>query len=161
MEATRAVISVWGSNRVAVRLGPSGSWGDMSDSDPVGLFTYVAAQLAKLDLAYLHLIEPRIAGNIEDESRDPNPVAARTIRKQYPGTIIAAGGFKGESAQAILADGDADLVAFGRDFIANPDLPERLQRNLPLNAYDRPTFFGGTEDGYTDYPFYEEETVDA
>jgi N-ethylmaleimide reductase len=161
MEATRAVISVWGSDRVAVRLGPSGSWGDMSDSDPVGLFTYVAAQLAKLDLAYLHLIEPRIAGSIEDESRDPNPVAARTIRKHYPGTIIAAGGFKGESAQAILADGDADLVAFGRDFIANPDLPERLRRNLPLNAYDRPTFFGGTQAGYTDYPFYDEEAVAA
>jgi N-ethylmaleimide reductase len=159
MEATCAVISVWGSDKVAVRLGPSGSWGDMSDSDAVGLFTYVAAQLAKLDLAYLHLIEPRIAGNVEDESRDPNPVAAQTIRKHYAGTIIAAGGFKGDSAEAILADGDADLVAFGRDFIANPDLPERLRRNLPLNPYDRPTFFGGTEVGYTDYPFYEEEAV--
>ncbi|MFM0056424.1 alkene reductase [Paraburkholderia phytofirmans] len=161
MEATRAVISVWGSNKVAVRLGPSGSWGDMSDSDPVGLFSYVADELAKLDLAYLHLIEPRIAGNVEDESRNPDPVAAQTIRKHYAGTIIAAGGFKGDSAEAILVDGDADLVAFGRDFIANPDLPERLRRNLPLNAYDRPTFFGGTEVGYTDYPFYEEEAVSA
>ncbi|RKR36962.1 alkene reductase [Paraburkholderia sp. BL17N1] len=161
MEATRAVISVWGSNKVAVRLGPSGSWGDMSDSDPVGLFSYVAAELAKLDLAYLHLIEPRIAGNVEDESRNPDPVAAQTIRKHYAGTIIAAGGFKRDSAEAILVDGDADLVAFGRDFIANPDLPERLRLNLPLNAYDRPTFFGGTEVGYTDYPFYEEEAVSA
>ena len=157
MEATRAVIGVWGSDKVAVRLGPSGSWGDMSDSDPVGLFTYVASELAKLDLAYLHLIEPRIAGNVEDESRDPNPVAAQLIRKHYPGTIIAAGGFKADSAEAILVDGDADLVAFGRDFIANPDLPERLRRKLSLNAYDRPTFFGGTEVGYTDYPFHEEE----
>jgi N-ethylmaleimide reductase len=161
MEATRAVISVWGSDKVAVRLGPSGSWGDMSDRDPVGLFSYVAAELAKLDLAYLHLIEPRIAGNVEDESRDPDPVAAQTIRKHYAGTIIAAGGFKRDSAEAILVDGDADLVAFGRDFIANPDLPERLRRNLPLNAYDRPTFFGGTEVGYTDYPFYEDEAVSA
>jgi N-ethylmaleimide reductase len=129
----------------------------MSDGDPVGLFTYVASELAKLDLAYLHLIEPRIAGNVEDESRDPNPVAAQLIRKHYPGTIIAAGGFKADSAEAILVDGDADLVAFGRDFIANPDLPERLRRKLSLNAYDRPTFFGGTEVGYTDYPFHEEE----
>lgn len=161
METTRAVISVWGSNKVAVRLGPSGSWGDMSDSDSVGLFSYLAAELAKLDLAYLHLIEPRIAGNVEDETRDSNPVAAQTIRKHYAGTIIAAGGFKRASAEAILADGDADLVAFGRDFIANPDLPERLRRNLPLNAYDRPTFFGGTEVGYTDYPFYEDEAVNA
>jgi N-ethylmaleimide reductase len=111
----------------------------------------------KLDLAYLHLIEPRIAGNVEDESRNPDPVAAQTIRKHYPGTIIAAGGFKGDSAEAVLAAGDADLVAFGRDFIANPDLPERLRLKLPLNPYDRPTFFGGTEVGYTDYPFYREE----
>jgi len=80
METTRAVIGVWGSDKVAVRLGPSGSWDDMSDSDPVGLFTYVASELAKLDLAYLHLIEPRIAGNVEDESRNPNPVAAQLIR---------------------------------------------------------------------------------
>ncbi|MGF6769950.1 N-ethylmaleimide reductase [Paraburkholderia sp. GAS199] len=161
MEATRAVISVWGSDKVAVRLGPSGAFGDMSDSDPVGLFTYVASELAKLDLAYLHLIEPRIVGNVEDESRDQEPVATRTIRQHYAGTIIAAGGFKGDSAEAIIAAGDADLVAFGRDFIANPDLPERLRRNLPLNAYDRPTFFGGTEVGYTDYPFHADEAVTA
>ncbi|MDE1182413.1 alkene reductase [Paraburkholderia sp.] len=159
LDTTRAVISVWGSDKVAVRLGPSGSWGDMSDSDPVGLFSYVAEQLATLDLAYLHLIEPRIAGNVDDDSRNPAPVAAQMIRKHYAGTIIAAGGFKRESAQAIVSDGDADLVAFGRDFIANPDLPERLRRDLPLNRYDRPTFFGGTEIGYTDYPFYADESA--
>ncbi len=157
MEATRAVISVWGSDKVAVRLGPSGSWGDMSDSDPVGLFTYVAEELAKLNLAYLHLIEPRILGNVENESANPDPVAAQMIRKHYAGTIVAAGGFDGEKAEAILKAGDADLVAFGRHFIANPDLPERLRRNLSLNPYDRPTFFGGTQIGYTDYPFYQSE----
>lgn len=156
LDATRAVISVWGSDKVAVRLGPSGSWGDMSDSDPEGLFTYVAAELDKLGLAYLHLIEPRIAGNIEDDSRDQTPVAAALMRRFFHGTIIAAGGFTGKSAEAIVASGDADLVAFGRHFIANPDLPERLRRNLPLNPYDRATFFGGTEVGYTDYPFLAE-----
>ena len=155
LEATRAVISVWGSDKVAVRLGPSGSWGDMSDSDPEGLFSYVAQQLDKLDLAYLHLIEPRIAGNIEDERRDQQPVAAQLMRRHYRGTIIAAGGFDGASAEAILQAGDADLVAFGRHFIANPDLPERLRNGWPLNAYDRPSFFGGTEAGYTDYPRYQ------
>jgi len=159
LDTTRAVISVWGSDKVAVRLGPSGSWGDMSDSDPEGLFTYVATELGKLDLAYLHLIEPRVLGNVDDDSRDPNPVAAQLIRKFYKGTIIAAGGFKGDTAEAVIAAGDADLVAFGRDFIANPDLPERLRRNLPLNPYDRPTFFGGTEVGYIDYPFYEERAA--
>ena len=159
LDATRAVIAVWGSDKVAVRLGPSGSWGDMSDSDPEGLFTYVATELGKLDLAYLHLIEPRVLGNVDDDSRDPNPVAAQLIRKSYKGTIIAAGGFKGDTAEAIIAAGDADLVAFGRDFIANPDLPERLRRKLPLNPYDRPTFFGGTAVGYIDYPFYEERAA--
>ncbi|MFM0088828.1 alkene reductase [Paraburkholderia sediminicola] len=161
IEATQAVISVWGSERVAVRLGPSGTWGDMSDSNPEALFAYVAEELAKLNLAYLHLIEPRVLGNVDDESKDPNPVAAQLIRKHYKGIIIAAGGFKGHTAEAILQAGDADLVAFGRDFIANPDLPERLRLQLPLNPYDRPTFFGGTDVGYTDYPFYSTETTDA
>jgi N-ethylmaleimide reductase len=127
IEATEAVISVWGSERVAVRLGPSGTWGDMSDSDPEALFSYVAQRLDALNLAYLHLIEPRVLGNVDDDSKDPNPVAAQLIRKHYKGVIIAAGGFKGDTAEAILQAGDADLVAFGRDFIANPDLPERLR----------------------------------
>jgi N-ethylmaleimide reductase len=161
IEVTQAVISVWGSERVAVRLGPSGTWGDMSDSNPEGLFAYVAQALAKLNLAYLHLIEPRVLGNVDDDSKDQNPVAAQLIRKHYKGTIIAAGGFKGLTAEAILQAGDADLVAFGRDFIGNPDLPERLRHQLPLNAYDRPTFFGGTDVGYTDYPFYSKDLVAA
>jgi N-ethylmaleimide reductase len=160
-EATQAVISVWGSDRVAVRLGPSGTWGDMSDSDPEGLFSYVAQELATLKLAYLHLIEPRVLGNVDDDSKDQNTVAAQLIRKHYKGTLIAAGGFKAHTAEAILQAGDADLVAFGRDFIANPDLPERLRLQVPLNPYDRPTFFGGTEVGYTDYPVYSNETVAA
>ena len=156
IDATKAVISVWGSHKVAVRIGPSGNWGDMSDTNPEGLFTYVAQQLETLKLAYLHLIEPRIAGNIEDETKDQAPLAAQLIRKHYKGVIIAAGGFDGAAAEAILRAGDADLVAFGRHFIANPDLPERLRNGWPLNDYDRPSFFGGTEVGYTDYPFYKE-----
>ncbi|TKC79192.1 alkene reductase [Trinickia terrae] len=161
LDVTRAVISVWGADKVAVRLGPSGSFGDMSDSDPEALFAHVAADLDKLGIAYLHLIEPRIAGNEENQARDQNPVAARRLRAHFHGPIIAAGGFNGASAEAILQSGDADLVAFGRHFIANPDLPERLRRDLPLNPYDRETFFGGTEAGYTDYPSYDEEPVAA
>ncbi|OEZ98491.1 alkene reductase [Duganella sp. HH101] len=161
LEATRAVISVWGSDKVAVRIGPSGSWGDMSDSDPEGLFSYVAGRLSELKLAYLHLIEPRIAGNVEDETRNQAPVAAQLIRQHYAGAIIAAGGFDQQSADAIIAAGDADLVAFGRHFIANPDLPERLRNGWPLNEYDRESFFGGTAAGYTDYPFYQGEALAA
>lgn len=156
LEVTQAVIGVWGSDKVAVRIGPSGSFGDMSDTDPVGLFTYVARELDKLHLAYLHLIEPRVLGNDEDQSKSQEPVAARLIRQHYSGKIIAAGGFDGASAESILQEGAADMVAFGRHFIANPDLPERLRKHLPLNAYDRPSFFGGNHIGYTDYPFYKE-----
>ena len=156
LEVTKAAISVWGSDRVAVRLGPSGSFGNMLDSDPIALFNYVVKELDHLDLAYLHLIEPRVAGNAVDETRDQSPVAARSFRKIYKGLIIAAGGFDADSAHEIISEGSADLVAFGRHFIANPDLPERFRRGLPLNGYDRETFYGGTATGYTDYPFYQE-----
>jgi N-ethylmaleimide reductase len=157
LDTTRAVISVWGADKVAVRLGPNGSWGDMSDSDPRALFSYVAEELDALGIAYLHVIEPRIAGNVENDAHDQSPVAAKTLRAHFRGPIIAAGGFDGESAEAIVQSGDADLVAFGRHFIANPDLPERLRKHLPLNRYDRATFFGGTDVGYTDYPFHRDE----
>jgi N-ethylmaleimide reductase len=154
LEVVHAVIGVWGSDRVAVRLGPSGRWGDMFDSNPEGLFTYVASELNKLNLAYLHLIEPRIVGAGEDETREQVVVAAPLIREHFKGLIIAAGGFDGASANSIIEEGTADLVAFGRHFIANPDLPARLRNGWPLNAYDRDSFFGGTHVGYTDYPFY-------
>jgi N-ethylmaleimide reductase len=156
-EVTDALVSVWGADRVGVRIGPSGSFGDMSDSDPDALFSFVARELDKRGLAYLHLIEPRVRGNLDDDSRTQQPVGSRLIRQHYKGTIIAAGGFKGESAEALLREGTVDLVAFGRDFISNPDLPERLRRKLPLTPYDRDSFFGGTEIGYTDYPFAEQE----
>ena len=160
-DVTDALVSVWGADRVGVRIGPSGSFGDMSDSDPDALFSYVARELDRRGLAYLHLIEPRVLGNVEDESKSQQPVGAQLIRRHYTGTIIAAGGFDGASAEAIVEQGDADLVAFGRHFIANPDLPERLRRKLPLNRYDRDSFFGGTQAGYTDYPFHSDDAATA
>ncbi len=158
-EVTDALVSVWGSDRVGVRIGPSGSFGDMSDSDPDALFSFVARELDQRGLAYVHLIEPRILGVMEDDSKSQQPLGSRLIRRHFKGTIIATGGFTGEAAEAILREGAADLVAFGRHFIANPDLPERLRRQLPLTPYDRDSFFGGTEVGYTDYPFAEQELV--
>src|SRR5258706_2330678 len=160
-EVTEALVSVWGADRVGVRIGPSGSFGDMADSDPDALFSFVARGLDKRGLAYLHLIEPRILGNAEDESKSQEPICSRLIRKHYKGTIISAGGFNGDSAEAIIDAGDADLVAFGRHFISNPDLPERLRPKLPLNPYVRDSFFAGTELGYTDYPMYSQEAVAA
>jgi N-ethylmaleimide reductase len=156
LEVTAAVVSVWGGSRVAVRLGPSGEWAGMSDSTPEATFGYVAEQLNQFGLAYLHIIEPRIRGSELIAEKNQEPVAAQQLRRIFKGTIVAAGGFTPDSAEAILAAGDADAVAFGRDFIANPDLPERIRGKLRLNPYDRDTFYGGDARGYLDYPFYGE-----
>ena len=155
LEVVEAVTSVWGGDRVAVRLGPSGSWAGMSDSDPEATFGYVARALNRFGLAYLHVIEPRIVGAEAPVEGKP-PVAAAQIRKIFQGPIIVAGGFERDGAQEIVERGDADLVAFGRHFSANPDLPERLKHNLPLNPYDRDTFWGGDHRGYTDFARYDE-----
>lgn len=159
LEITRAAISVWGKERVGVRLGPSGSFGGMHDSNPEALFTYVAAELDTLGIAYLHLIEPRVQGNAEDVSKDQNPVAARRLRQVFHGTLIAAGGFNPASAASLVEEGTADLVAFGRYFISNPDLPARIAQGAPLADYDRDTFYGGTAVGYTDYPAFRAATA--
>ena len=123
----------------------------MADSDPERTFGYVAGQMNRFGLAFLHIIEPRIKGI--DLIRDEEAVAAKHIRRAFKGPIIAAGGFTKESAEAIIAAGDADLVAFGRHFISNPDLPHRFRVGAPLAPYDRDSFYGGGADGYTDYPF--------
>lgn len=152
-EVLDAVTSVCGPGRVAVRLSPSGAYGTMSDSDPHTTYGYVSRRLNDYDLAYLHVIEPRIRGNEETEA-GASAVSTADIRRLYGGTIVTAGGFEAGSAQQAIDAGIADLVAFGRWFIANPDLPERLRIGAPLNRYDRTTFYGGDARGYTDYRFY-------
>ena len=154
LEIVEAISSVWGSDRVGVRIGPDGKWNGMSDSDPQALFTYLAKQLNRFGLAYLHIIEPRVKGNVVIAEGQP-PVAAEYLRGIFKGRIIAAGGFEPESAEAVLEKGHADLVAFGRYFISNPDLPARIRQRLPLSAYDRDTFYTFDARGYTDYPVYE------
>lgn len=154
LKVVDGLVAVWGADRVAVRIGPSGEFGSMFDSNPEATFAYVAEKLNAYGLAYLHIVEPRIKG--DDQPSEAAPVASAQLRKIFKGTIIAAGGFKRDSAEAIIERGDADLVAFGRDFIATPDLPERMRLNLPLNAYDRASFYGGDARGYNDYPFYDQ-----
>lgn len=152
LEVADSAIAVFGADRVGVRLSPFGSFNDMSDSDPVATFGHAIRELAARKIAYLHLIQPRWA------SEDPNaksPSTTELFRPYFPGPIIAAGGYDGADAATTVARGEADAVAFGRVFIANPDLPERLKRGAPLNPYDRSTFYGGTEKGYTDYPALE------
>jgi N-ethylmaleimide reductase len=154
LEVTAAVISEWGQDRVGVRLSPSSIFNGMLDSDPDRTFGYAAEELRKLGIAYLHLIEPRIDGNVAISSDLP-PVAAARLKKIFKGTVMAAGGFEPDSAEEIIEKGNADIVAFGRHFISNPDLPRRIRLGQPLSPYDRETFYGGTARGYTDYPFYQ------
>ncbi|NEO15829.1 MULTISPECIES: alkene reductase [unclassified Moorena] len=155
MEVTAAVIEVWGSDRVGVRLSPSSTFQDMNDSNPEALFNYVVTQLDQFKFAYLHIVEPRIKGSHDDFSQKKVQLGVHHFRPRYSGTLITAGGYTRETGEAIIRQGDADLVAYGRWFIANPDLPLRFALNASLNPYHRPTFTGGDERGYVDYPFLE------
>lgn len=153
LEVVDQAIQVWGPGRVGVRLSPYGTFNDMKDSDPVALFTYVLHQLSARGIAYVHLIEPRSsAAGSQDGNIADAPDTAKIFRQAFQGVLISAGGYNREEAMAAVADRRVDAVAFGRLFIANPDLPARLQQNVELNAYDRNTFYGGAEKGYTDYP---------
>ncbi|MBI1240538.1 alkene reductase [Umezakia ovalisporum] len=153
MEVTASVIEVCGSERVGVRLSPSSTFQDMYDSNPEALFNYVVTQLEQFHLAYLHIVEPRIKGSHDDFTEKKVSLGVQHFRPSYRGTLITAGGYTRETGERVIVSGDADLVAYGRLFIANPDLPRRFAVNSPLNPYDRPTFTGGDERGYIDYPF--------
>ena len=157
MEIAQAVIEVWGANRVGVRLSPYGVANGSGEADPMPLYTYVITSLDPLGLAYLHFIEPRSSGAGRAEVNHQNvPSAMVLFRPIWNGVLISAGGFTGEAADAAIAAGHADAIAFGRIFISNPDLPRRLARGFPLTPYNRATFYGGGEAGYTDYPAHDE-----
>jgi N-ethylmaleimide reductase len=153
LETVDEAIAVWGSDRVGVRLSPYGTFSDMHDSNPDSLYSYVLAELTSRHIAYLHLIEPRAS---EAGGSDKLNAAAPTVmpfgRKHFRGVLLSAGGFTRDSAMRAVDSGLTDAVVFGRLFIANPDLPERLRNGAALNRYDRSTFYGGAEKGYIDYP---------
>jgi N-ethylmaleimide reductase len=155
LKVVSALVSVWGGDRVAVRIGPSGTWNGMSDSNPSALFSYVAESLNPFGLAYLHIIEPRIGGS-EVVREGQGAVATEHLRTIFENKIIAAGGFEPDTAEQIVGQATADAVAFGRHFLANPDLPRRIRDGLPLADYDRETFYTFGAHGYTDYPFFAE-----
>jgi N-ethylmaleimide reductase len=159
VEVVQTLTEGWGADRVGVRLAPSGTFNRMGDSNPRALFRSVAERLNDFGLAYLHLIEPRVRGG-ETIAEAQAPIAAQELSKIFKGPVIAAGGFNPETAEASIANGDAGLIAFGRHFIANPDLPRRIELGLPLNPYDRSTFYGYTARGYTDYPSYQASLLD-
>jgi N-ethylmaleimide reductase len=156
-EITQAVIDVWGVERVGVRLSPYGVANDSGEADPMPLYTHVIESLDPLGLAYLHFVEPRSSGAGRAEVNHQNvPSAMVLFRPIWSGVLISAGGFTGETAEAAIAAGHADAIAFGRIFISNPDLPRRLKHGFPLTPYNRATFYGGEEAGYTDYSAYDE-----
>jgi N-ethylmaleimide reductase len=157
LEVTQAAIEVWGASRVGVRLSPYGVANGSGEADPMPLYSHVIQSLDRLGLAYLHFIEPRSSGAGRAEVNHQNvPSAMVLFRPLWSGVLISAGGFTGESAQAAIAEGHADAIAFGRIFISNPDLPRRLREGLPLTPYNRTTFYGGEAAGYTDYPVHGE-----
>jgi N-ethylmaleimide reductase len=153
LEVVGAVTKVWGGDRVGIKLSPSNTFYGMGDSDPEATFGYVIKALNPFSLAYIHLMEPN---EIDLQKPVLNPVTSR-FRPLYQGTIITNGGYDRAKGDAALMQGDADLVSFGKLFIANPDLPSRLEHNAPLNEPDPKTFYGqgkeGAEKGYTDYAF--------
>ncbi|WP_320777839.1 alkene reductase [Streptomyces sp. CRN 30] len=147
-----------GADRVGVRISPSSTFQDMADSAPVALFTHVLDALSPRGLAYLHLVEPGIVGDDSTAARRPaDGIDSAWVRGRYPGRLIAAGGYGREQALRAVESGTVDAVAFGRAFIANPDLPDRLARDARLTEADRATFYGGDDHGYTDYPTLAEQ----
>ncbi len=153
LEVAAAVSSVFGADRVGIRLSPFGVANGSGEDDPLPLYSHLIQALAALDLAYLHLIEPRASGAGQAEVDHQNvPSASELFRPLWPKVLIAAGNYQPDTAAEAIASGKADAIAFGRLFIANPDLPDRVRRSAGLNAYHRPTFYGGGAEGYIDYP---------
>lgn len=153
LEVVEAVSRVCGADRVGVRISPLGVFNDMGDEDPEALFAYLAEQLSALDLAYLHVVDPSFGGHQATEAPDPRGLAMMAmLRERYTGTLMVCGGYTLERAQCVIQNRQADLVAFGRLFIANPDLPERFREAAALNTPDPDRFYGGGLEGYVDYP---------
>lgn len=148
LEVVAAVCREAGAERVGVRISPINPFNDMRDSSPQALFNHVAESLNYFNLAYLHVMEVGIRDN-----DDPlPPFDFNELRRLYHGNYMANGGYDLVRGSAVIASGQADCVAYGVPYIANPDLVERFRHNAPLNTADASTFYGGTEKGYTDYP---------
>ncbi|KAI4324222.1 hypothetical protein L6164_023776 [Bauhinia variegata] len=154
-EIVEAVVDEIGAERVGIRLSPFQDYHEAGDANPEELGVYLANALNKYGLAYCHMVEPRMKTLGEKfecfESLVP-------MRKAFNGTFLVAGGYEREEGNKAIAENRADLVVYGRIFLANPDLPERFKLNVPLNKYDRATFYRTNPNpvvGYTDYPFLE------
>jgi N-ethylmaleimide reductase len=158
LEVTEAVVGVWGSGRVGIKLGPSNTYNDMLDSDPVKTFSYAVEALNRFDLAYVQIMEASEA----DLRHGGRKIPTSIFRDLYRGTLMVNGGYDKARANTTLAEGAADLVSFGTMFISNPDLPIRLLLDAPLTPANAATYYPSFEPvlegcpdsgGYTDYPY--------
>jgi len=168
LEVAEACISVWGGDRVGMHLAPRMDSHDMGDSDRLGTFTYVARELGKRGLGWIHAREAQIGPDTQlvDSQGKPREIRNResigpAIKQAFGGVFIANEGFTQKSAEKAVAEGEADAVAFGKLFIANPDLVERFAKHAPLNVWDTATFYAGGEKGYVDYPALQSDLADA
>lgn len=147
LEVVDAVIAAWDKNHVGIRISPIGTFNGLTDAEGEAMAYYLAEQLQQRGVAYLHISEPDWVGG---------PALTETFRKnvraRFSGIILGAGNYTVEKAEALLAQGYIDAAVFGRSFIANPDLPKRLQEGLPLNPPRPEYFYGGGAEGYVDYP---------
>jgi N-ethylmaleimide reductase len=150
LEVARAVTSEVGSERTGIRISPVTPSNDISDSNPQPLFDYIVDHLSALKLVYLHVVEGATGG-----PRDIAPFDYQSLRNRFKGAYVANNGYDLALANKVLSANEADLIAFGKLFLANPDLLERFKRGAPLNAPDKATFYGGGAKGYTDYPALE------
>jgi N-ethylmaleimide reductase len=150
LEVSRVVAAEVGADRTGIRISPVTPANDVSDSNPQPLFDYIVDQLNALKLVYIHVIEGATGG-----PRDIAPFDYASLRKRFKSAYVANNGYDFELANKVLEQGLADLIAFGKPFISNPDLVERLKKGAPLNEWDKATFYGGGAKGYTDYPTLE------
>jgi N-ethylmaleimide reductase len=159
IEVMQAVCDEVGGGRVGVRLSPVTTFNDTPrDGNAQALYGHVVERLAPMGLAYIHVIEGETGGEREPDDCVP-PFDFAALRDVFPGAWMVNNGYDRALAMQAVATGEADLVAFGKDFISNPDLVRRLREGAALNAWDASTFYGGDERGYIDYPFLEDERV--
>lgn len=149
LEVTEAVVDAWSADHVGVRLSPTNAFNDMTDSNPIATFTHAVQALNSYNLAYLHILEALPGHMLAVEGERVSPY----IRQVFQGPLMINGGYDATSGAAAIANQEADLVAYGIPFIANPDLPERFAKQAPLNEPDISTFYTRGAKGYTDYPF--------
>ncbi|XP_015579173.3 12-oxophytodienoate reductase 1-like [Ricinus communis] len=156
LEVVEAVVNEIGADKVGIKLSPFGDYMESGDSNPEALGLYMAEALNDYKILYCHMVEPRME---TAEERTECAYSLLPMRKAFKGTFIVGGGYRREDGNKAVEENNADLIAYGRIFLANPDLPRRFELNAPLNQYDRETFY--TPDpviGYTDYPFLDATT---